>query len=75
MIHKIESDNPFEVAFIDFWEPGDIPDWDISHKILTCLDCIKGFGIGEDRGPKKIISEQVTRWVLETYLFHLGFQK
>ena len=26
VLQTIESDNPFDVVFIDFWEPGDIPD-------------------------------------------------
>ena len=39
---KIESDTPFDVAFMDFWGPGDIPYWDGSLKILTCLDFMTG---------------------------------
>ena len=31
----IDSDNPFDVVFLDFWEPGDIPDWYVSHQIIT----------------------------------------
>ena len=46
LLHTIESDTPFDVVFLDFLEPGDIPDWDGYRKILTCLDCMTGFGIG-----------------------------
>ena len=46
MPNKIESDNPFDVVFIDFWEPGDIPYRDVSRNILTCLDCMTRFLIG-----------------------------
>ena len=46
MLHTIESDTPFDVVFIEFWEPGDIPDRDGSRKILTCLDCMTLFSLG-----------------------------
>ena len=34
MIHTIESDNPFDRLFKEFWELGGIPYWDESYKIL-----------------------------------------
>ena len=40
MLYTIDSDTPFDVAFIDFWETGDIPDWHVSSKIITFLDCM-----------------------------------
>ena len=52
MLHTIDSDNPFDVVFLDFWEPGDIPDQDGYRKILTCLDCMTGFGIVAATGLK-----------------------
>ena len=51
-LQTIESDTPFDVAFLDLWETGDIPDQDGSCKILTCLDCMTGFGPGEATEPK-----------------------
>ena len=54
MLHTIESDTPFDVVFLEFWEPGYIPDWDISRKILTCMDCMKGFYLGAASGLKVI---------------------
>ena len=48
MFHTIESDTPFDMVFIYFWEPGNIPDQDIYQKILTCLDCMTGSGIVTD---------------------------
>ena len=60
MPQTIESDNPFDVVFLDFWEPGDIPDQDGYRKILTCLDCMTGFGTGEAIRPKEITPDQAT---------------
>ena len=52
MLQTIESDNPFDVVFIDFWEPGDIQDWYGYLKILTYLDCMTVLGIGSSTGMK-----------------------
>ena len=56
MLQKIDSDTPFDVLFIDFWEPGEIPYQDESCKILTCLDCMTGFGLGAAIELKEITS-------------------
>ena len=48
----IDSDTTFDMVFLDFWEPGDIPDRDGYRKILTCLYCMTGFGLGVDIGLK-----------------------
>ena len=56
MIHAIESDNPFDVVFLELWEPGDIPDQDGSPKNITCLDCMTGIGLGEASGLTEITS-------------------
>ena len=45
-LHTIESDTPFDVVFLDFWETGYIQDWDGYRMILKCLDCVIGFGLG-----------------------------
>ena len=58
MLQTIDSDTPFDMVFIDFWEPGDITDQDVSHKILTCLDCITRSGIVEDSVLEEITSDQ-----------------
>ena len=52
MLQIIGSDNPFDAEFINFWGPGDIPYWYGYFKILKCLDCMKGFGIGSAPGMK-----------------------
>ena len=75
MLHTIESDNPFDVAFIDFWEPGDIPDRYGYRKILTCLDRMKGFGIGASSVMKKITSDQVARWDFGNFFVTFGLPK
>ena len=57
-LQTIDSDIPFDVVFMYFWEPGDIPDQDGSRKILTCLDFMKIFRLGESIGLKEITSDQ-----------------
>ena len=52
MLHRIDSDTPFYVVFLDFWEPGYIPDKDVSHNIITCLDCTAEFWLGLSSGMK-----------------------
>ena len=68
------SYTPFDVLFLDFWKPGDIPDQDGSHKILTCLDCMTGFGIEEDIGRKEITSDQATPWAFGNLFDPFGLQ-
>ena len=62
MLHTIESDTPFDVVFLDFWEPGDITDLDGSLNILTCLDFMTIFGLGSAIGMKEITSDQAALW-------------
>ena len=52
LLQTIESDTQFDVVFLDFWEPGYIPYRGGSCNILTCLDCMTGFGIGAAPGLK-----------------------
>ena len=44
LLQTIKSDTLFDVVFLYFWEPGDIPDQYGSRKILVCLDFMTGFG-------------------------------
>ena len=64
LLQTIKSDTAFDVVFLDFWEPGDIPDQDISRKILTSLDFMTGFGLAEATGMKYITSYQAAQWDL-----------
>ena len=75
MLHKIESDTPFDVVFLVFWGPGDIPDHDRSCKILTCLYCMIGFGIGEYIGLKEITSDQAVGWAFGDLFVPFGLPK
>ena len=52
LLQTIESNTQFDMVFLDFWEPGVIPDWDKSRKILTCLGCMTGFGLVTAIGMK-----------------------
>ena len=45
MLHTIDSYTPFDMVILDFWETGDIPNWDGYSKIIACLDCMTIFGI------------------------------
>ena len=58
MLHTIDSETPFGVVFIEFLDPGDIPYWDGSCKIITWLDCMTDFGIGSSSEMKEITSDQ-----------------
>ena len=75
MLHKIESDNQFNVVFLDFWEPGDILDWDGSRKILTCLDCMTVFDIRAENLLKEITSDQVALWYFGNFFVPFGIPK
>ena len=75
MLQKIESDTPFDVVFLDFWEPVDIPDRDGSRKILILLDCMTGLGIGAAIGPNKITLYQATRWDFGNFFVPFGLPK
>ena len=48
----VYSDTPFYMVSVDLWEPGDIPDQDGYQNILTCMDCMTGFGLGSASGMK-----------------------
>ena len=63
------------MVFIDFWEPGEIPDWDGSPNILTLLDSMTGFGIGEDIVMKEIAPDQVAWWDFGNFFFSFGLPK
>ena len=69
LLQTIKLDTPFDVVFIDFWEPGDIPDWDGSRKILKCLDFMTVFGLGEATVMKEITSYQASRWAFGDFIF------
>ena len=75
MLHMVESDNPFDAVFLEFWEPGDIPDRYGYLKILTCLDCMTGFEIGVASELKEITPEQVVRWDFGNLFVPFGLPK
>ena len=75
MIHTIDSDTPFGLLFLDFWESGDIPDRDGCCKILTCLYCMTEFGLISASGLKEIKSNQVSRWNFVNFFVPFGIPK
>ena len=73
MLRTIESDTPFDVVFLNFWEIGDIPDRYGYLKILICLDSMTVFGLGAASGLKQITSDQPARWAFGNFFVPFGF--
>ena len=40
---SMETDAPFDVVFLDIWEPGDTTTKRGEKKVLTCLEHMTGF--------------------------------
>ena len=75
MLQTIESDTPFDVVFLDFWGPGDIPYQNGYLKILTFLYCMKGFGVGAATVLKEITSGQAGEWAFGKCFVTFGIPK
>ena len=75
LLQTIEPDTPFDVVFIDFWEPGDIPYQDGYRNILACLDCMTVFGISTANRMKEIKSYQAARWYFWKFFVLFGLPK
>ena len=75
LLQIVESDNPFDVVFIDFWGLVEIPNQDGSLKILTCLYCMTRFGLASYTGTKEITSDQATRWAFGNFFVTFGISK
>ena len=46
LLYTIDTDTPYDLLFLYFWEPVDILYWYIDINILTWLDCMSGFRQG-----------------------------
>ena len=57
LLQILYLNTPFDLVFLDFWEPGDIQDQGGTRKILTCLDCMKGFCLAKNTVMKEITSD------------------
>ena len=75
LLQTIESYTPFYLVFLDFGEPGGIPDHDGYIKTLTFIDCMTGFGLGLSTGIKNIISYQAARWDFGNFFVLFGLPK
>ena len=75
LLHTIESNTPFDVVFLDFWEPGSIPYWDLSCKILTCVGFMTGIELGTAIGMKEITSDQDSRIYFRNFSVMFGLPK
>ena len=75
LLQTIDSDTPFDVVFLDSWEPGDIPDQYGYRKILSCQDFMTGFGIVADTGMKETTSDQAVLWAFGNFFVSFGIPK
>ena len=44
-LQALETDVPFDIMFLDVWEPGRVPEEDGSQKVLMFIDCMMGFAV------------------------------
>ena len=75
MLHTIESVTPFDVVFMDFWDPRYIPDLDGSRNNLACLHCMKIFDIISASVLKSIRSYQDAQWGFGDFFVPFGTLK
>ena len=75
MLHIINSDTPFDVVFLYFWEPGDIQYLYGYRNILICLKYMTVFGIGSASGINEITPEQVTQRYFRNLFTLFGLPK
>ena len=72
LLQNIDSGTPFDMLFLYFWGPEDIPDWGLSCKILTCPDFMTRFGVGEAIGLNGITSDKAVRWYFGNFFVQFG---
>ena len=75
MLQTIESDTPFDVVFLNFLEPGNIPYWDGPLNILSCLDFMEKLRLGASIGLKGNTSNQAARWAFGNFFVPFGIPK
>ena len=73
-LHGLESSAPFDVVFLDVWEPGEVVDADGSRKILTCLDCMTGFAAAVALG-KDIVATTLAGKAFAAFFVPYGLPK
>ena len=66
-LHTLACDQPFDVVFIDFWSPGDLPDKHGNVKILTYVDAMTGFAMGECMRLDEISTEGIANVCLSRF--------
>ena len=75
MLYTIDSDTPFDVVFINFWESGEITDQDGSCNIITCLYCTTLFGLEPTIGMKEFTPNQEVTWYFGNLFVPFGLPK
>ena len=46
ILNTMACDTPFDVVFLDYWLPGELPDKDGNIKLLTAIDSMTGYAMG-----------------------------
>ncbi|MGA1505134.1 MAG: integrase zinc binding domain-containing protein [Ilumatobacteraceae bacterium] len=67
VLQELGSDGPFDVIFMDFWDPGDIPDHQFGdQKFLTMMCELTGHVDGEFLG-RKVTTQQMLQAVFKFF--------
>ena len=69
-----ESDAPFDVVFLDVWEPGDVLEKDGSQKVLTFIDCMMGFAAATTLG-KDLSAETMAQKAFASFFVPYGLPR
>ncbi len=68
ILHELESTNPWDAVFLDFWDPGDIPDCTKGdQKLLTYCDELTGACIPQFLG-KGITTQRLLQAAFQVFL-------
>jgi hypothetical protein len=67
----LACDVPFDVQFLDFWSPGDMPDKWGTVKVLTMLDCMTGFAMATFLTGIPTV-EEVASMIMSTFFCAVG---
>ena len=70
MLHFVESDGPFDVMFMDFWKPGDMPDKGGARSLLTCLCELSGFGAAQHLNEKAPTAQSTAQMAFDLFTMY-----
>jgi hypothetical protein len=74
LLQELGSDGPFDILFMDFWDPGEVPDKSMAdQKFLTIIDELTGHADGDFVG-RGITTQQLLQTVFR-YFSRYGLPK